>query len=160
MSISIAVGYAANEVEEIVPLAAGHTGGTNNGYGPSHFGSSDLPLLPPRSLSSFLFFFSLFKRRFLANAGSCHVFQVNSNFTRKTFANTFTSMSHVNPRVLYPSLNFSAFDTVSGTICTLHPVHGTNTLLWTTCQPGTEQDNARFADGPEPPFCIPLYQPL
>ncbi|XP_030061010.1 alpha-1,3/1,6-mannosyltransferase ALG2 [Microcaecilia unicolor] len=36
---------------------------------------------------------------------------VNSCFTAKTFKNTFTSLSHIKPDVLYPSLNFSTFDT-------------------------------------------------
>ena len=35
---------------------------------------------------------------------------VNSNFTAQTFFKTFTSLSSTNPRVLYPSLNFKAYD--------------------------------------------------
>ncbi|XP_002740170.1 alpha-1,3/1,6-mannosyltransferase ALG2-like [Saccoglossus kowalevskii] len=35
---------------------------------------------------------------------------VNSQFTGETFASTFTTLSHIKPQVLYPSLNFSAFD--------------------------------------------------
>ena len=35
---------------------------------------------------------------------------VNSNFTKKVFHATFTSLSRVSPTVLHPSLNFSAFD--------------------------------------------------
>ncbi|XP_029445748.1 alpha-1,3/1,6-mannosyltransferase ALG2 [Rhinatrema bivittatum] len=37
---------------------------------------------------------------------------VNSCFTANVFKNTFTSLSYVNPDVLYPSLNFSTFDTI------------------------------------------------
>ncbi|XP_062840382.1 alpha-1,3/1,6-mannosyltransferase ALG2 [Anolis carolinensis] len=37
---------------------------------------------------------------------------VNSCFTASVFKETFKSLSHVNPDVLYPSLNFSRFDTV------------------------------------------------
>ncbi|CAB4001564.1 Alpha-1,3 1,6-mannosyltransferase ALG2 [Paramuricea clavata] len=35
---------------------------------------------------------------------------VNSNFTAQTFFRTFTSLTNTNPRVLYPSLNFKAYD--------------------------------------------------
>ena len=42
--------------------------------------------------------------------GMAQVVLVNSKFTRTTFHSTFRSLSHVNPEVLYPSLNFSAFD--------------------------------------------------
>ena len=35
---------------------------------------------------------------------------VNSQFTAGVFAQTFTSLSRVHPAVLYPSINFSAFD--------------------------------------------------
>uniref|UniRef100_A0A6J0UT24 Alpha-1,3/1,6-mannosyltransferase ALG2 n=1 Tax=Pogona vitticeps TaxID=103695 RepID=A0A6J0UT24_9SAUR len=37
---------------------------------------------------------------------------VNSCFTANVFKETFKTLSHVNPDVLYPSLNFSRFDTV------------------------------------------------
>ncbi|KAH0627113.1 hypothetical protein JD844_002523 [Phrynosoma platyrhinos] len=37
---------------------------------------------------------------------------VNSCFTASVFKETFKSLSHVNPEVLYPSLNFSGFDTI------------------------------------------------
>ncbi|KAJ7313652.1 hypothetical protein JRQ81_005232 [Phrynocephalus forsythii] len=37
---------------------------------------------------------------------------VNSCFTANVFKQTFKTLSHVNPEVLYPSLNFSKFDTV------------------------------------------------
>ena len=36
---------------------------------------------------------------------------VNSNFTAETFVSTFTSLHSNRPQVLYPSLNFSSFDT-------------------------------------------------
>lgn len=36
---------------------------------------------------------------------------VNSNFTAETFVSTFSSLRSNRPRVLYPSLNFSSFDT-------------------------------------------------
>lgn len=36
---------------------------------------------------------------------------VNSNFTAETFVSTFTSLRSNRPQVLYPSLNFSSFDT-------------------------------------------------
>lgn len=36
---------------------------------------------------------------------------VNSNFTAETFVSTFTSLCSNRPQVLYPSLNFSSFDT-------------------------------------------------
>ena len=42
--------------------------------------------------------------------GMAHVVCVNSNFTSTKFHSTFKSLSHVNPTVLYPSLNFTAFD--------------------------------------------------
>ena len=35
---------------------------------------------------------------------------VNSNFTAETFVSTFTSLRSKRPSVLYPSLNFKAFD--------------------------------------------------
>ncbi|XP_042329528.1 LOW QUALITY PROTEIN: alpha-1,3/1,6-mannosyltransferase ALG2 [Sceloporus undulatus] len=37
---------------------------------------------------------------------------VNSCFTASIFKETFKSLSHVNPDVLYPSLNFNGFDTI------------------------------------------------
>ncbi|XP_022087728.1 alpha-1,3/1,6-mannosyltransferase ALG2-like [Acanthaster planci] len=42
--------------------------------------------------------------------GMAHCVLVNSSFTAKTFAKTFPSLGHIQPDVLYPSLNFSAFD--------------------------------------------------
>ncbi|XP_038048588.1 alpha-1,3/1,6-mannosyltransferase ALG2-like [Patiria miniata] len=42
--------------------------------------------------------------------GMAHCVLVNSSFTAKTFAKTFPSLSHIQPDVLYPSLNFAAFD--------------------------------------------------
>ena len=41
--------------------------------------------------------------------GMAHVLMVNSKFTARTFAETFTGLTVV-PDVLYPSLNFTAFD--------------------------------------------------
>ncbi|XP_006887031.1 PREDICTED: alpha-1,3/1,6-mannosyltransferase ALG2 [Elephantulus edwardii] len=35
---------------------------------------------------------------------------VNSRFTANVFKNTFKTLSHIDPDVLYPSLNFSSFD--------------------------------------------------
>jgi hypothetical protein len=40
-----------------------------------------------------------------------HSVLVNSNFTKRTFANTFTSLS-LEPEVLYPSLIFDALEKV------------------------------------------------
>ncbi|KFO78624.1 Alpha-1,3/1,6-mannosyltransferase ALG2, partial [Cuculus canorus] len=37
---------------------------------------------------------------------------VNSMFTASVFKDTFKSLSHINPDVLYPSLNISSFETV------------------------------------------------
>ncbi|NXL95894.1 ALG2 mannosyltransferase, partial [Alectura lathami] len=37
---------------------------------------------------------------------------VNSKFTASVFKETFKSLSHINPDVLYPSLNTSSFDTI------------------------------------------------
>lgn len=42
--------------------------------------------------------------------GQADVVLVNSNFTTGVFRSTFTSLNSVDPSVLYPSLNFSAFD--------------------------------------------------
>lgn len=42
--------------------------------------------------------------------GEAHEVLVNSNFTAQVFHSTFTSLSHIQPTVLYPSLNFTAFD--------------------------------------------------
>ncbi|XP_033636171.1 alpha-1,3/1,6-mannosyltransferase ALG2-like [Asterias rubens] len=42
--------------------------------------------------------------------GMAHCVLVNSSFTAETFAKTFPSLSHITPDVLYPSLNFAAFD--------------------------------------------------
>ena len=42
--------------------------------------------------------------------GKAHEVLVNSNFTAQVFRATFRSLLHVQPTVLYPSLNFSAFD--------------------------------------------------
>ena len=41
--------------------------------------------------------------------GMAHVLMVNSKFTARTFGETFTGLTVV-PDVLYPSLNFTAFD--------------------------------------------------
>ena len=38
------------------------------------------------------------------------VILVNSNFTRETFASTFTSLKSKQPAVLHPSINFKGFD--------------------------------------------------
>ncbi|KAK2554982.1 hypothetical protein P5673_023325 [Acropora cervicornis] len=43
--------------------------------------------------------------------GMADIILVNSNFTAETFVSTFTSLRNQRPRVLYPSLNFSTFDT-------------------------------------------------
>ena len=45
---------------------------------------------------------------FLPGLADCVL--VNSNFTAETFFKTFTSLTNTNPRVLYPSLNFKAYD--------------------------------------------------
>lgn len=37
---------------------------------------------------------------------------VNSNFTAGVFKETFKSLSHINPDVLYPSLNINSFETI------------------------------------------------
>ncbi|XP_030407431.1 alpha-1,3/1,6-mannosyltransferase ALG2 [Gopherus evgoodei] len=37
---------------------------------------------------------------------------VNSNFTANVFKNTFKSLNHIKPDVLYPSLNVSTFETI------------------------------------------------
>lgn len=37
---------------------------------------------------------------------------VNSNFTASVFKETFKSLSHINPDVLYPSLNINSFETI------------------------------------------------
>ena len=42
--------------------------------------------------------------------GWAHKVLVNSKFTATKFDSTFKSLSHVRPTVLYPSLNFSSFD--------------------------------------------------
>lgn len=42
--------------------------------------------------------------------GKAHEILVNSNFTAQVFHSTFISLAHVQPTVLYPSLNFTAFD--------------------------------------------------
>ena len=42
--------------------------------------------------------------------GMADVVMVNSNFTANVFHSTFQSLSHINPSVLYPSLNFTFFD--------------------------------------------------
>jgi len=42
--------------------------------------------------------------------GMADVVLVNSEFTAKTFFTTFKSLQHINPVVLYPSLNFDGFD--------------------------------------------------
>ena len=36
---------------------------------------------------------------------------VNSNFTAETFVSTFTRLRNNRPRILYPSLNFTSFNT-------------------------------------------------
>lgn len=38
---------------------------------------------------------------------------VNSKFTASVFKDTFKSLSHINPDVLYPSLNISSFETIA-----------------------------------------------
>ncbi|KAJ8040516.1 Alpha-1,3/1,6-mannosyltransferase ALG2 [Holothuria leucospilota] len=42
--------------------------------------------------------------------GMADVILVNSNFTAQTFKTTFKSLSSITPEVLYPSLNFDAFN--------------------------------------------------
>ena len=42
--------------------------------------------------------------------GKAHDVLVNSNFTAEVFHSTFRTLVHVQPTVLYPSLNFAAFD--------------------------------------------------
>lgn len=42
--------------------------------------------------------------------GMADVVLVNSKFTASVFCTTFKSLAHITPTVLYPSLNFSAFD--------------------------------------------------
>ena len=42
--------------------------------------------------------------------GMAHKVLVNSKFTGSTFHSTFLSLGHIQPEVLYPSLNFSAYD--------------------------------------------------
>ncbi|XP_028411562.1 alpha-1,3/1,6-mannosyltransferase ALG2-like [Dendronephthya gigantea] len=42
--------------------------------------------------------------------GMANCILVNSNFTARTFFRTFTSLTNTNPRVLYPSLNFKAYN--------------------------------------------------
>ena len=46
--------------------------------------------------------------------GKAHEVLVNSNFTARVFHSTFTSLSQVQPTILYPSLNFSAFNQKPG----------------------------------------------
>ena len=48
---------------------------------------------------------------FISVTGMADTVLVNSNFTAETFLSTFTSLRSNRPRVLYPSLNFSSFDT-------------------------------------------------
>ena len=45
-----------------------------------------------------------------ATTGMAHEVLVNSNFTAQIFHSTFRSLPHVQLTVLYPSLNFAAFD--------------------------------------------------
>ena len=47
---------------------------------------------------------------FCSTVGMADCVLVNSNFTAQTFFKTFTSLTNTNPRVLYPSLNFKAYD--------------------------------------------------
>lgn len=42
--------------------------------------------------------------------GQAHEVLVNSNFTAQVFHATFRSLVHVQPTIVYPSLNFAAFD--------------------------------------------------
>lgn len=44
------------------------------------------------------------------STGLAHLVLVNSEFTKRVFRDTFSSLSHIRPSVLYPSLHFSAFD--------------------------------------------------
>lgn len=46
---------------------------------------------------------------------------VNSCFTANVFKETFKSLSHINPDVLYPSLNVSTFDAMSAGIVSIVP---------------------------------------
>lgn len=46
----------------------------------------------------------------LLHTGLSDCVLVNSNFTAETFFKTFPTLKCANPRVLYPSLNFSAYD--------------------------------------------------
>lgn len=53
--------------------------------------------------------------------GMAHQVLVNSKFTAAKFHLTFKSLSHVHPTVLYPSLNFSAFDQEPAELTDLFP---------------------------------------
>lgn len=53
--------------------------------------------------------------------GMAHVVLVNSKFTSMKFHSTFKSLSHVHPTVLYPSLNFTAFDQEPDHLADLFP---------------------------------------
>ena len=52
----------------------------------------------------------LYVVHFFSTVGMADCVLVNSNFTAQTFFKTFTSLTNTNPRVLYPSLNFKAYD--------------------------------------------------
>lgn len=61
--------------------------------------------------------------------GKAHVVLVNSNFTAQVFHSTFSSLSHVHPTVLYPSLNFSAFDQPPGELSDTIPPQAKTVFL-------------------------------
>lgn len=53
--------------------------------------------------------------------GMAHEILVNSKFTAAKFHSTFKSLAHVKPKVLYPSLNFTAFDCEPDQLADLFP---------------------------------------
>ena len=61
--------------------------------------------------------------------GKAHVVLVNSNFTAQVFHSTFSSLSHIRPTVLYPSLNFSAFDQPPGELNDVIPPQAKTVFL-------------------------------
>eukprot|EP00042_Codosiga_hollandica_P028005 m.143999 g.143999 ORF g.143999 m.143999 type:complete len:281 (+) comp52655_c0_seq1:83-925(+) len=60
--------------------------------------------------------------------GMAHLVMVNSNFTQRTFHATFPTL-RTNPVVLYPSLNFTAFDQRGPSVDTIVPARAEHVFL-------------------------------
>lgn len=70
---------------------------------------------------------------------------VNSNFTAHTFSKTFTSLTATKPRVLYPSLNFKAYDTDIDLNCGIEDIPSTAQTVFLSINRFERKKNLQLA---------------